>query len=245
MITNRLRYILLFVCSALLLLFLISTFVYLIKRTKSKSNYPICPRPKQYLKDYDYDFTLNSREFQNVNQTIDYFRLSLSWSPTFCASKKQSEKYFQCQQSFGLIVHGLWPNTKNATNIRSHPRNCRNDQQIPLDIIDKYFCLMPSEILMQAEWEKHGTCYWSNARDYFEQIQRLYSNINQPNNLENILQNQTISKRLRREWIKQSFLQLNPRLPANAIDIRMINRARKLREIAFCYNSQFNYTDCI
>ena len=83
-----------------------------------------------------------------------------SRSPTFCSSLPLfiSEKEFQCirSDSFGLIVHGLWPQTTRSSSIRDQPRNCRNDQQMPMNIIRRFYCLMPDEDLMQAEWEKHG-----------------------------------------------------------------------------------------
>lgn len=246
MATSRFRYVTLFFCLIILSLILLSVIFYSIHRRKVK-RIPAtdsCPRPEKYLADYDFDYRKNSREFQNVNQTVDSFRLSLSWSPTFCAKKKNSDDYFQCQQSFKFIVHGLWPNNIHAKNLRAHPRNCRNEQQIPLEIIQKYFCLMPSEVLMQAEWEKHGTCYWQKPEDYFEQIKRLHSKIILPTNIESILNNQTITKRLRAAMIKQSFRQLNSDLPEDAVEIRMIHRGRKLSEVAFCYDQNFGYVKC-
>jgi len=78
-------------------------------------------------------------------------------SPTFCADVAH-DKEFQCREknSFGLIVHGLWPQTSGTSSVQDHPRNCRNEQQLPFSIIKRFYCMMPDEDLMQAEWEKHG-----------------------------------------------------------------------------------------
>lgn len=236
-----------------ILIFAVTLTVYFILRPTGPSTVSdSCPRPKQYAKDYDFDYTSKSKEYRNANGTTDYFRLSLSWSPTFCASrKKHAEQPFQCQHAFGLIVHGLWPNARKDNNtghgsqsVRAHPRNCRNEPAIPIEVIQKYFCLMPSEMLMQGEWEKHGTCYWSTPEAYFERIASLYSKVRIPNNIQEILDNRTISKRDRRGAIRDAFLQLNPGMKADEIDIMMVNRGRRLKEVAFCYDLNFNHIQC-
>jgi ribonuclease T2 len=249
MTNNHIRRLIIFIGIGLILFFIIGTIIYLTRRSEHGIiNLDSCPRPKQYATDYDYDYTKNSREYRNANTSIDHFRLSLSWSPTFCNGKKHAQNLFQCQHSFGFIVHGLWPNKikeiNDSNSFRLHPRNCRNEKEIPIEIIKKYFCLMPSENLMQAEWEKHGTCYWQKPEDYFEQINILHSKIHLPDNINEILHNQTISKRLRRESIQQSFLNLNPQLTPDYIDITMINKGKKLKEVAFCYDHSFNHIKC-
>jgi ribonuclease T2 len=247
--TKHLRYLIISIFISLILISIIGAIIFLIRHSEHRViKTDSCPRPKQYATNYDYDYTKHWKEYRNINSSIDYFRFSLSWSPTFCNGKKHAENLFQCQQSFGFIVHGLWPSTKKQPNIsqsfHSHRRNCRNEKELPIKIIEKYFCLMPSEELMQAEWEKHGTCYWNKPEDYFQQIKLLYSNINLPNNINEILNNQTISRRLRRDQIKQSFLNLNPQLTPQYVDVMMINKGKKLKEVSFCYDLDFNHIDC-
>jgi ribonuclease T2 len=249
MLNNRIRYLIVLIGIGLILFFIISTIIYLTRRSEHRIiTSDSCPRPKQYATDYDYDYTKNSKEYRNTNSSIDYFRLSLSWSPTFCHGKKSVTNIFQCQHSFGFIVHGLWPSKfeekNNSHLVRLHPRNCRNEKEIPIEIIKKYFCLMPSEILMQAEWEKHGTCYWQKPEDYFQQINSLYLKINLPDNINEILNNQTISKRLRREYIQKSFLNRNPQLIEDYINIMMTNKGKQLKEVDFCYDHHFNHIKC-
>lgn len=254
MATTRTRRLIISLAIGILLLLIIGAIIYFTRRSFRRTDdhrtihAPTCPRPIHYAPNYDFDYTQNSREHQNLNSTIDYFRLSLSWSPTFCEGKKNTQDLFQCQHTFGFIVHGLWPSKfrRNDTShsLRSHPRNCRNEKEIPLTLIEKYFCLMPSEQLMQAEWEKHGTCYWEKPEDYFEQINRLYSKIHLPTLVNEIMNNQTITKRQRRQWIKESFLTLNPSLTSEQIDIMMTNKGRKLKEVDFCYDHQFNHINC-
>ena len=254
MSNSRMRCLIITVGILFILIFAATLIVYLVYRPTSPPSIPTdsCPRPKQYAKDYDFDYTKKSNEYRNANSTPDFFRLSLSWSPTFCAGRKShAEQPFQCQHAFGLVVHGLWPNARKGNSsghrsqsVRAHPRNCRNEPPIPIEVIRKYFCLMPSETLMQGEWEKHGTCYWPSPEAYFEQIASLYSKLRIPNNIQEILNDQTINKRDRRDAIRESFLRLNPTLKADEIDIMMVNRGKRLKEIAFCYDLRFNHIKC-
>lgn len=241
---SRLRSLILSISIVLIVVLLIGIIIYLIRFHEHKQpDYGSCPRPKQYRTDYDFDYTKRQKEYRNANSSIDFFRLSLSWSPTFCKAKKHSN-LFQCQHAFGLIVHGLWPSTfksnQTSGSTNQYPRNCRDEPPISPDIIRRYFCIIPSEVLMQDEWEKHGTCYWVKPEDYFEQIKSLYSKLSIPNDIADILKNNTISKR---QSIKDSFLNANPQLKPEYIDLLMGHRG-KLREVAFCYDRSFNHIEC-
>jgi ribonuclease T2 len=249
MTNSRLRYLVICLGVGLIIFFIVGAIIYLTRRghhhpqQQQVIHSESCPRPKQYEPDYDFDYTKKSHEYQNINSSIDYFRLSLSWSPTFCDGKQNLTNLFQCQHRFGFIVHGLWPSSlKNQTN--AHPRNCRNEAAMPIETIKKYFCIMPSEILMQAEWEKHGTCYWKKPEDYFEQIKSLYTKIELPKNISEILNDQAILKGLKRQTIKQNFLKINPHLTSHQIDIRMSQGDKKLKEVAFCYDQNFHHINC-
>jgi hypothetical protein len=40
---------------------------------------------------------------------FDYYVLSLSWSPTWCALKGDAQGSPQCDRALGWVLHGLWP----------------------------------------------------------------------------------------------------------------------------------------
>jgi len=65
---------------------------------------------------------------------------------------------FRCNQSdlSGLVAHGLWLSTFGATSTRDQPRNCRNEPQIPLSVIKRFYCFMFDDFEMQSEYAKHG-----------------------------------------------------------------------------------------
>ncbi|CAF3393091.1 unnamed protein product [Rotaria socialis] len=199
-----------------------------------------CPFPSKLKNFYDYNWQSRNNEWINTKSKTDYFVLSLSWSPTFCSSLPDfvRNKEFQCYRSndFGLVVHGLWPQTYQASSIRDQPRNCHNEQQLPLAIIKRYYCLMPDEDLMQAEWEKHGSCYFKTATDYFNAIEYLFNELKTPDIR---AMNQPTSSS-----IKNAFLRLNsPQLFPSAIQVYM-DKQGQFDEIRICYDLQYNYISC-
>ncbi|CAF2599536.1 unnamed protein product [Rotaria sp. Silwood2] len=95
---------------------------------------------------------------------------------------------------------------------------------------------MPDEDLMQAEWEKHGSCYYKTATDYFKAIEYLFNQLKIPNI--RALNQPTLSS------IKNAFLTLNsPQLFSSAIQVYM-KKGGQLQEIRLCYDLQYNFIDC-
>src|SRR5262249_39557206 len=98
-------------------------------------------------------------DFRNPAMT-DYYALSLSWSPAFCAqSGGAARSRFQCvDNSFGFVVHGLWAQSAAARGNRDHPRFCKMPEVLPGSLTRRYMCIMPDAQLIQDEWNKHGSC---------------------------------------------------------------------------------------
>lgn len=114
-----------------------------------------------YVRNWPEKLSIVSLTFYQHWKLYTYINWSYTFrSPTYCASLSQSarDKKFQCfrNNTFGLIVHGLWPQAANAANVRAHPRNCRDEPQLTSTFVKRYFCIMPDEDLIQGEWEKHG-----------------------------------------------------------------------------------------
>ena len=83
---------------------------------------------------------------------FDYYTLTLSWSPNFCATGKNDP---QCQgnRPFAFVIHGLWPQYD-----KEWPQFCQPHSVVPPQIVDSMLLIMPSPALVQHEWDKHGTC---------------------------------------------------------------------------------------
>ncbi|CAF3372989.1 unnamed protein product [Rotaria socialis] len=199
-----------------------------------------CPLPSSLKPKYDFSWRSKSGEWSNTQAKTSYMMLALSWSPSYCASLSQSarDQKFQCfpSNSFGLIVHGLWPQVSNAANVRAHPRNCRDEPQLNATFVKRYFCIMPDEDLVQGEWEKHGTCYYPAASDYYTIAEYLFKSLQIP---EYSLLN-TGSATI----IKNAFLTLNvPTLFGSAVRVDMNSNGR-LKEVKICYNLQYQFATC-
>ncbi|EEX90586.1 ribonuclease T2 [Brucella ceti M644/93/1] len=92
---------------------------------------------------------------------FDFYVLSLSWSPSYCASQGPRANQQQCgvRRPFGFVVHGLWPQ-----NERGYPANCQVDNMrsrgsyVPRRIISSLSDIIPSAGLIAHQWRKHGSC---------------------------------------------------------------------------------------
>jgi len=108
---------------------------------------------------------------QNDAGQFDFYVLSLSWSPSFCAAAAEREGGHaptpQCgARPYSFVVHGLWPQYD-----RGFPEYC----QVPaprLDrgIVSSMLDLMPAPRLIFHEWDRHGTCSGLSPRAYSDTI---------------------------------------------------------------------------
>jgi len=57
---------------------------------------------------------------------FDYYVLSLSWSPNWCALEGERRGSPQCDEDHGWIMHGLWPQFH-----RGYPSFCRTTYRAP------------------------------------------------------------------------------------------------------------------
>lgn len=175
---------------------------------------------------------------QNLIKT-DYLMLALSYSPEFCHGKKRQKTHpHQCKNNdFGLVVHGLWPQSLMATDYKQHPRNCTNTPAIKTSVLKQYLCLMPGVKLIQSEWEKHGSCYYKNAVDYLTKTKQLFKQLTLPKWSKNNPPPKT-SKR-----VSQIFKQLNPKLLTKNMIVKFKNS--NLKEIRICYDLEYQHISCL
>ncbi len=198
--------------------------------------YADCNLPK-IINTYDYDYSKNHRDKQNLVKT-DYLMLALSYSPEFCRSKKRQKTHpHQCRDNdFGLIVHGLWPQSYVAKNYKDHPRNCTNTPAIKTSVLKQYLCLVPGVKLIQSEWEKHGSCYYKNAVDYLATTKKLFNQLTLPQWHKN---NPPPKKS---KQVRKIFKQLNQKLLTKNIITNF--KGNNLNEIRICYDLEYQYISC-
>jgi|SRR5271166_6514213 len=109
---------------------------------------------------------------------FDYYLLTLSWAPEFCATNPNGRTSAECdpKQHMGLVVHGLWPQYNNG----KWPQDCASTPPVASATVDHMMPIMPGEVLIQHEWAKHGTCSGLSTQDYFGAIEKLYTGLKVP-----------------------------------------------------------------
>jgi ribonuclease T2 len=166
---------------------------------------------------------------------FDYYLLSLSWSPEYCAGPGSKGDSQQCGQGrrFGFVVHGLWPQYE-----RGYPTGCGEPSPVPNEVIQRMLPLMPSARLIEHEWNKHGTCSGLPQAAYFMAVERARAVLSIPQAFEQPLGNVEI----RRERVKQSFVAANPDFGQHSFQLACAGRF--LREVRVCLTKDLGPRGC-
>lgn len=134
-----------------------------------------------------------------VRRAPDYYALALSWSPAYCAKpvcddgaaackrihgrrgyRTSDASGFQCEDnSFALVVHGLWGQNARSRGAKGQPRHC-DASPVSADTLAKTLCTVPGVKLIQDEWQKHGTCTGMTEQDYFARTRALWGELVKP-----------------------------------------------------------------
>ena len=109
---------------------------------------------------------------------FDYYLLTMSWAPEFCATNPKGKSSSECdpKRHLGFVVHGLWP----QNNTGAYPQDCGAAQSVSQAIVQQMMPIMPDSGLIQHEWAKHGTCSGLSVQDYFDSIQKAFGNVKVP-----------------------------------------------------------------
>lgn len=153
---------------------------------------------------------------------FDYYVLSLSWSPQYCASEARP-KDPQCQRPYAFVVHGLWPQYE-----RGWPKDCGRGEYLSEALISRALRFMPSKSLIIHEWRKHGVCSGLAADDYFSLAEEAYQSVNIPARYQQLakpLQTTVAS-------IESDFIAANPKLSPAMLSTQC--SGRYFRELRIC-----------
>jgi len=120
----------------------------------------------------------SSSNADNTPGQFDYYLLTLSWAPEFCATHESGRTSSECDPNhhYGFVVHGLWPENQNG----SYPENCAPAQPVSNDIVRSMLPVMPARGLIQHEWATHGTCSGLSSQDYFAEVEQAYRALKVP-----------------------------------------------------------------
>jgi len=168
---------------------------------------------------------------------FDYYVLSLSWSPQYCAGEGANKGGSQIQcapgKRFGFIAHGLWPQYE-----KDWPEFCAVGPEPDRILVDKMLDIMPAHGLIRHEWRKHGTCDGGNARQYLDRVRWAYQQVRIPDEYKQPLKHVNI----RPEVLKQKIVQANS--PAPASSFAVLCDGRFLDEVRVCLDKDLRFRAC-
>jgi ribonuclease T2 len=176
---------------------------------------------------------------QNQPGQFDFYVLSLSWSPSFCAAAAERSSgrpaSLQCgARPFSFVVHGLWPQYE-----KGFPEYCqvpapRLDRGVVGSILD----LMPAPHLIFNEWDKHGTCTGLSPRAYFETVRKARAAVKIPPEYVDPQEPLSVTPAA----VEDAFIKANPGLSPTGIAVDCDKK--RLTEVRLCLGKELQFRDC-
>ena len=157
---------------------------------------------------------------------FDFYVLSLSWSPSYCAAAGDRADPDQCASGrpYAFVVHGLWPQYD-----RGYPQHCATSYRQPdRALVASMLDVMPSRSLIRHEWTKHGACAGLSPQRYFAATRRAYEAVVIPERLKRLEKTIVVDP----EVLERAFLAVNAGMPADAIAVTC--GGNRIREVRIC-----------
>ncbi|QOL82413.1 ribonuclease T2 family protein [Pseudooceanicola spongiae] len=172
----------------------------------------------------------------DVAGRFDYYVLSLSWSPGWCAAQGRAEGSAQCAPGagFGWVLHGLWPQYEAG-----YPSDCASRLPDPSRAETAAMAdIMGTGSLAWHEWKKHGRCSGLSAPDYFALSRRAFASVTRPPLLRAVPRD----LRLPASTIEAAFLEVNPQLEADGVTVTC--KAGRIQEARICLTKDLDPRPC-
>ncbi len=176
---------------------------------------------------------------QNEAGQFDFYVLSLSWSPSFCAAaaerRNASGPTLQCgARPYSFVVHGLWPQYD-----KGFPEYC----QVPAPrlyrgIVSSMLAQKPAPHLIFNEWDKHGTCSGLAPRAYFDAVRKARAAVKIPPEYTDLQQPLSVTPAA----VEDAFIKANPDLSRNGMAIECDKK--RLTEVRICLSKELQFRDC-
>jgi ribonuclease T2 len=166
---------------------------------------------------------------------FDYYVLSLSWSPNWCALEGERDDE-QCERgaSFGWILHGLWPQHEDGWPSWCHASGRDPSRRETGAMAD----IMGSGGLAWHAWQKHGTCSGLSAPDYLALSREAYEAVAIPPEFEA----PTRRSRVAAGDVERAFLAANPALSGDGLTVTC--RDGHIQEVRICLSRDLEPRRC-
>lgn len=167
---------------------------------------------------------------------FDYYVLSLSWSPSWCAGDGAGSDAEQCEvgRRTGFVVHGLWPQYE-----RGWPEDCATDARDPSRRETAAMAdVMGSGGLAWYQWKKHGRCAGLSSAEYFDTLRDAAEAVTIPPAYARLPRDLTLSARA----VEDAFLAVNPGMPRDGVTITCDDGA--VDEVRVCLSRDLSMRAC-
>jgi ribonuclease T2 len=168
---------------------------------------------------------------------FDYYLLSLSYAPDFCAQPGSYKEPRECGagRHTGFVVLGRWP----QPNAGRGPSKCAPAQPVGEPLVRVMLRYFPGESLIQHEWAAHGTCSGLSQGDYFAAVRKARDKVAIPPSLAapaNALE-------LSPGDLVTAFTAANPSFPKGAFALSCY-RDGELQEARVCFDKSLSPQPC-
>lgn len=167
---------------------------------------------------------------------FDYYVLSLSWSPSWCATDGAGRGAAQCdpRNDAHFVLHGLWPQYEDG-----YPSYCRTVERDPSRSQSAAMeDIMGSDGVAWYQWKKHGRCAGLSASAYYEAARQAYESIAIPQVFRSL--GQTVE--LPATVVEDAFLEANPGLKREQITITCAEG--RIQEARICLTKDLTPRKC-
>ena len=172
---------------------------------------------------------------------FDYYVMSLSWSPSYCAGARDSSDP-QCSgrggRPYAFVLHGVWPQFE-----KGWPQDCATADRgfVPRPVASRMLDIMPSDKLVFHEYRKHGTCSGLGVDGYFDMARSLYNKVKIPARYSAITDPRTF---VSTPELLADFLAANPGMKADGIAVQCGGAGPRLQEVRICFDKGGNFRNC-
>lgn len=167
---------------------------------------------------------------------FDYYVLSLSWSPSWCALDGDARESPQCDENadYGWVLHGLWPQYH-----RGWPAFCPTAEPHPTRRMSRDMTdIMGSSGLAWYQWKKHGTCSGLSASAYYDLARRAYDSVARPA----VFRKLQKPVKLPATVVEEAFLKANPGLEPDMITVTC--KSGRIQEARLCLSKDLAPVPC-
>ena len=167
---------------------------------------------------------------------FDYYVMSLSWAPNWCAVTGDARGDAECgKRGLTFTLHGLWP----QYDAGGYPSNCRSAARDPSRSDTAAMeDIMGSAGLAWHEWQAHGRCSGLASGAYLALMRKAYRSVTIPPLFSRVSQTLTVAPKV----IEDAFLESNPTLQADGVAVTC--DSGMIEEVRVCLSQDLSPRPC-